>query len=196
MLMKMSTSDTAVQSLDALETLLKKQVDYTTIGQTAMEHLNAFLDEFELNRTHTANTETILLQAPLSDGIITKGYTKGSHPLLSTETAPEGITITTAKGAFVICGTDATVTSKIQNPDNTYKVFLSSANNPGLSLVYDGMIACYFDMQDSVSEGQILGMLPSRETDTYSELTFCVYLNNEAQDPTPYLGDIYPNEAE
>lgn len=196
MLMKMSTSETAVSGLETLKTLLEKQIDYQAVGEVAMEQLNAVLDEVEFFRqTQTANSETVTLKAPLREGIITQGFEKGTHPLLSTQTQPEGITITTEKGAFVLCASDGVISAKTENADGTYKVFLSAKDNPNLSIVYDGLVVCYFDINDNVAASQILGMLPSRESESVSNLKFCVYLNNEATNPTLYLGDIYPDET-
>lgn len=196
MLMKMSSSQTAENSLDMLSTLLKQQVDYSQIGESTMKYFNAFLDDIEfLHQTESANTDVVTLQAPLSEGTITESYTSGTHPLLSADTEPVGITIKTSKGAFVVCAENAVITSKTTNADGTYKAVLSLNDNPALSLVYDGMIACYFDIGDSVARSQILGMLPSKESEDSACLKFGVYLNNVPQDPMPYLGDIYTNES-
>lgn len=196
MLMKMSSSQTAENSLEMLGSLLKKQVDYTQIGQITMEQFNSFLDEIDfLNQTQNVNSQTVMLIAPLNEAVITKDYTAGAHPLLSTETEPYGITLTSSKGAFVICGADSVVTSKTENADGTYRVVLTVSDNKALSLVYDKMAACYFNIGECVAQSQILGILPSKESEETASLDFCIYLNNEAQDPTQYIEDVYPNES-
>lgn len=195
MFMKMSTNQGAQDSLEVMKSLLEKQVDYSLIGQSAMQSFNAFLDKIEfLNQTETASTQTIVINAPLSEGVIIKGYEKGTHPLFSSDTAPYGISLKTNKGAFVIAAADSRVTSKTENADSTYRVVLTLSENPKMSVVYDGLISCYFDMNDSISASQVLGMLPSDESKDYALLNFGIYLDNVAQDPSEYLKGVYQNE--
>ncbi len=195
MLMKMSTNQGAKDSLNVIKSLLEKQVDYSLVGQSAMQSFNAFLDKIEfLNQTETASAETIVINAPLSEGVIIEGYKKGTHPLISSDTAPDGIKIKTNKGSFVIAAADSSVTSKTENEDSTYKVVLTLSENPKMSVVYDGLISCYFDMGDNISASQVLGMLPSDTTKDYAQLNFGIYLDNVPQDPSEYLKGVYQNE--
>ena len=188
MLLKMSSSAYAENVLGSLKTLMSKQVDYKAVGESTLSVFNSFLDEIEEGRnTAAAGTKKMELVPPLSEGKITQPFEAGEHPIFSLQTEPAGLTLSAPSGAFVNCAMDGVLTGKTQNADGTFRVCVLSGED--VNIVYDKLEVCYFNVNDSVLAGQLLGAL--KQDEQGAEFVFCVYINGEAKNPADYLGETY-----
>ncbi len=190
MLLKLSSSSYSENLLASLKVLISSQVDYKAVGESTLSAFNSFLDDIEAGRTAAAaGANNLELLPPLSEGKITQPFESGEHPIFSVQTAPAGITLAAPSGAFVNCSMDGVLTNKTQNADGTFRVCVLSGDD--VNIVYDRLEVCYFNVNDSVLAGQLLGALKQKEQG--AELVFCVYVKGKAQNPADYLGEIYNN---
>lgn len=188
MLLKLSSSAYAENVLGSLKALISKQMDYKAVGESALSAFNSFLDDIEAGKNASfASAKKLELVAPLAEGKITQSFTPGEHPLFSVQTEPVGITVASSSGAFVNCSLDGVLTNKTQNADGSFRVSVLSSEE--VNIVYDKLDVCYFNVNDTVLAGQLLGAL--RQGEQGAELVFCVYIKGEAENPADYLGEIY-----
>jgi murein DD-endopeptidase MepM/ murein hydrolase activator NlpD len=186
MLLKIYDGKLTNTALDVFSRLVKSPGNY---GETAETFVSFFTDAIYslTGKDLSIKTSEVpdLFAPPLAEGSILTAFEDSVHPVFNTSIKPIGISISSQSEAIVSSICSGTVTSVVDNSNGTYRVVVSY--NKGVKVAYDNLASVYVKTGDEVLATQVLGILTA-ETPS---LSLEMWVNNEAQDPLDYIGQIY-----
>ncbi len=182
---KMSDNTYAKGILSKLDSLLSSQMDIAKTADDVVNFVSSAVSKLTGKEISVISGNVEKFSSPVQSGTITQKFEDTIHPVYKTVVKPTGIKIATVSSAYIYSASSGTVTNIIDNTDGTKRVVIAYDKNT--NIVYDFLSNVYIKKDDKVDEKQIIGIMPEGNA---PELQFEIWVNNEAKDPTTYIGEI------
>lgn len=185
MLLKIIDTNTTNSILKTFNNLLTSQTDFEKTADDVMTFVSETIAGITGKNVEVISPDTISIKQPLEEGTLVKRFESTVHPVFNTVIKPTGIEIKAKASAFVNSSCTGEVSNIVVNADDTKRIIVDY--DKSVKVVYDNVFASYVKIGDKVAQGQVIGMMPEEE----STLIFEVWVDNEAQDPIRYIGEVY-----